>query len=650
MLKVFRQRKAFLIRALFVAIVGSISLIFVVQMVPGLGVGRGFGDNPDVLARVDKREVTRIDVENEYQRQAQATGDSDLFRTLIRERAIENLIQERVLEYEATRLGIDVPPEEVARRLRESPTFYPNGKFVGQEAYRNIIQNQFRMTVPEFEQMVARRTQASRLWSMITGGLTVSPAEVTLAYRRRSEFAQIEYALVTADELAARLRPGEDELRAYFEKNKDRYPIAERRGVRTVLVDELALRDRIQVSPADLESYYRTHRDDYHVPERVRVRQILFLKQAPLLATPRDPAELKATAEKILADARRGKDFAALARQHSDDPNSRDKGGDLGWVQRGQAAPDVDKVLFEAAPRSFHLVETSYGFHLVNVQERELEHVKPVEEVRSEIEGILKAQKVRERSLAEAQQVSAAARGGSGASALEAAAKKLNWTVEEPTPFARGELTAPFGGHQEFQDWVFRQAPESAGRAVSDPIAVPGGYVVVHLKEVLPSHPASFGEVRARVEQAWRRERGAALAQETAAKIAAEAKKNGDLKRAAQRAGLQVQISQPLTRDRGMPELGPASNLGPVFTLPLNTVGEPLAVGDNRVVFKVTARSESDAGQLPRFQQEQLRNQLLQEKRGITWLVYMESLEKRLKDDGVLEINEKLKAELLAQR
>jgi hypothetical protein len=99
-----------------------------------------------------------------------------------------------------------------------------------------------------------------------------------------------------------------------------------------------------------------------------------------------------------------------------------------------------------------------------------------------------------------------------------------------------------------------------------------------------------------------------------------------------------------------MPELGPASGLAPVFSLPLQTVGEPLVVGDNRVVFKVTARSDFDAALLPAFQQEQLRTQLLQEKRGMTWLVYMESLEKRLKTDGVLEINEKLKADLLTQK
>jgi len=647
MLKVFRQRKAFLIRGLFVAIVGSISLVFVIQMVPGLGVGAGFSSNPDVLARVDEREVTRIDVENEYQRRAQAMGDSELFRTMIRERAIEDLIQERTLEYEATRLGIRVPPEEVAQRLRESPTFYPNGKFVGPEAYKNIIQSQFRMTVPQFEQMVARRTQASRLFTWVTGGLTVSPAEVTLAYRRRSEMAQIEYVLVSADELAGRLRPSEEELRAYFEKHKDSYPVPERRGVRTVFVDEETLRSRLVVSQPELESYYRAHRDEYHVPERVRVRQILFLKQAPLLAQPRDPVELKKTAEKVLAEARRGRDFAALAREHSDDQNSRERGGELGWVRRGQAAPDVDKVLFEAAPGSFQLVETSYGFHLLNLQERQAEHVQPLEEVRSEIEGILKAQKVRERSHAEAKQIADAARGGKP---LEAAARELNWTMEEPAPFGRGELTAPFGGHQDFQDWVFRQAPEGAGRAVSDPIGVPGGYVVVQLKEVLPAHGASFEEVRVRVEQAWRRERGAALAKETAGKIAAEAKESGDLKAAAKRAGLQATVSQPLTRERSMPELGPATNLGPVFTLPLNSVGEPLAVGDNRVVYKVTARTEFNASQVPRFQQEQLKQQLLQEKRGLTWLIFMESLEKRLKAEGVLEINEKLKAELLAQK
>ncbi|HXE74504.1 MAG TPA: peptidyl-prolyl cis-trans isomerase [Candidatus Xenobia bacterium] len=647
MLKVFRQRKS-VIKVLLYVVVGLVGLMMVVTLVPGLGGGRtDFYDRPDVLARIDREIVTEEDVQREYRRRSeQFGGQNDLFRNLILEQAMKDLIEEKVIEYEANRLGFEVPPEVLAQQLQQVQWLYPDGKFIGAESYRNVVQSEFGMTVPEFENMVRRRTKTARLVAWVTSGVVVSPADIDRAYRQQREQVQIDYAVFSPDEHARRLQPSETELREYFEKNKDRYVIPERRAARTVWVSEAVLASRVQVSPRELQAYYDGHRSEYFVPEQVRVRQILLLKQPPLGAA-RDPAELKKTAEQVLAEAKRGKDFAALARQYSDDTERKNKGGEMGWVQRGQASPEVDQKLFAMTPGSIELIETGYGFHVAQVLEHQPEHYRPLAEVQSQIESALKQQNVRQRAETDARRLVEAVRGGK---TLDAAAQEQGWVVQEVPPFARGEATAPFGDNPDFQDWVFRVSADNVGKSVSDPISVTGGYVIAQVKQILASHPAAFEEVRDKVEQAYRAERGAAQAREAAEKLAAEAKASGDLKRAGKALGIEVKTSEKVTRDRPVAGLGPLRSLTGAFSLPEGAVSNVVEQGGNRVVFKVVARVSADPGQMSLAEREALRQQLLQEKRGLAWSVYIESLQKRLKAEKILEINEETRKRVLGQK
>jgi len=260
---------------------------------------------------------------------------------------------------------------------------------------------------------------------------------------------------------------------------------------------------------------------------------------------------------------------------------------------------------------------------------------------------VLKQQNVRQRAETDARRLVEAARAGK---TLEAAAQEQGWVVQDLPPFARGESTAPFGDNAEFQDWVFRQSADSVGKGVSDPIPVTGGYLIAQVKQVLSSHPGSFEEVRAKVEEAYRKERGAAQAREAAEKLAAEAKAGGDLKRAARTLGVEVKTSDKVTRDQPVPGLGALRSLAGAFSLPAGAVSDAVAQGDNRVVFKVIARQPADPSLLAPGEREALRNQLLQEKRGFAWAVYVEALQKRLKAEKVLEINEATRKRLLGQK
>lgn len=648
MLKLFRQKKLG-VKVLLFAIVFMVGGAMLVYLVPGAGGDASLSDPQGILAQVGKMPLTQIDVQRQYQRTAERLGtQSAQFREVILEQLVQEMILQQVVVYEAERLGIEVTPEEVAARLRRIPGLYPGGKFVGRESYQRVVEQQFRMSVPEFEETLRRQTLLAKLYQWVTGGLTVAAPEVEQEYRRRNEQVQIEYALFRPDQFARGLQPNEEELQAYFESRRERYRLPARRAVRFVPVDYLTLGRRIQVSQQELEEHYQRHRQAYHVPERVLARHIMFLLPRPglLESGPVEPAktaaEVREKAKQVLAQLRQGKDFAELARQYSEHADSREQGGEIGWVRRGQTVPALEQALFSLPPGGpAELVETGYGLHIVQVRAHEQERVKPLAEVRNEIEPVLKEEKIRQAALQEARKIVAAVRAGK---TLAEAAQEAGWPVEETPLFRRDEPLGPFGESLDFQEAAFRLPAESAGQPgapVSEPVPVPPGYAVLQLKEDSPARPARLEEVREPVLQAYRQERGAEQAREAAHRLAAEAEEAGSLRGPARRLGAAVERSEKFARNGFLPGLGSARDLAPVaFSLPAGGLSPALPVGGNWVVLRVLARQEVDLGRLTEEERKAIRNALLDQKRGLAWTVFQESLKKRMLADGTLKLNQ----------
>jgi peptidyl-prolyl cis-trans isomerase D len=647
MLKLFRQRKL-MVRILFWVIVLVVGLMMVVTLVPGLGqADLSLRDPQGVLARVGEGTVTQDQVQREYQRRAQQLGgDPSQFRKFLLQGVVEDLINREVVEYEAGRLGLRVTPEEVRLQLQQNSLFYPGGQFVGAETYEQIVRTQLGMSVPAFEREVERQLLLTKLALWVTGGVSVSPAEVEQEYRRRTETAKIEFVVFPAEQYARQVAPSEEELQSYYQANRARYQLPEQRVVRLVPIDRDELSRRVTVSEPELEEYYQRRRETYRIPERVRVRHILFLRNIEGAAAGGSEAapadEARQQAEAVLAQLRRGASFAALAEEHSADAATREKGGEIGWIQRGQTVPALEQVIFSLPSGSPpELVETSYGFHVVQVMEHQQERLRPLAEVRAEIEPGLQQQKVEQESLAQARRVVAAVRGGQ---TLEAAAEAAGWPVVESPPFTRDQTLPALGAERDFQEAAFRLPAATAGSpsaTVSDPVALPAGYAVLQLKEVSPAHQATFEEVRARVLQAYRQERGAEQAREAAQRLASAVAAGSDLRAAARSAGVEVKTSEPFGRLGAIPGLGAVRDIAPLaFSLPVGTLSPAVSVSANWVVIRVVERREADLSQMSPGEKEALTNFLLEQKRLLTWRVFTESTRKKLLANGKLRLNQ----------
>src|SRR5260370_2557828 len=176
-------------------------------------------------------------------------------------------------------------------------------------------------------------------------------------------------------------------MRAGYEKNKSKHQVRERRVVRYALVAVNQIRQSLQVSDDVLKQQYQANIQQYQVPNRVHVEHILFMTVGK---TDAEVEEIKKKAEDVLKQVKKGGKFEDRAKKYSEDPGSKDKGGDLSWITQGQTVPEFEKTAFSLSPAQVSdLVKTQYGFHIIKVLEKETARTKPFDEVKDSLRAPL---------------------------------------------------------------------------------------------------------------------------------------------------------------------------------------------------------------------------------------------------------------------
>src|ERR1700693_701503 len=393
-------------------ILGGLLLIIcaamVITLVPG-GVGSafGFGAPPrGVVARVAGEDVTTLEVQREArqmlrQQMPKAGAQAAMLLPFFATRAADNLINQKVILAEADRLGLRANDEELRDELqhgRYANVFFPEGKFIGQDEYEARLR-QADISVPEFEQGVKSEILFDKLRNLVTASAAVTDAEVRKEFERRNTKVKFEYAVLRKDDLLKNIHPSDAELKAFYERNKPNYnnSIPEKRKLRYVVLETAKVEAQTEVTHDDLQAYYDQHREEFRVPEQVNVRHILIktpLPGADGKVDTRGADEARKKAEDVLKQIKSGGNFAELAKKYSEDPGSAKNGGSLGWIGKGRTVAEFEKAAF-SLPKggTSDLVQSSYGFHIIHVDDKQDAHLKTLDEVRDQIQAIIKQQK-----------------------------------------------------------------------------------------------------------------------------------------------------------------------------------------------------------------------------------------------------------------
>src|SRR5216117_3100919 len=360
-------------------VLGGSMLLYLVPQGPATG-----EVSTDTVAKVGDESVTVNDIRqqlNQIERNNQVPRQLESFYA---QQILQNLVFQRELEYEAKRLGITVSDQERADRIRlYLPMAFNGGSFIGMDQYAALVQQRFQLTVPAFEELIRQGLLEEKFRKLVTDGISVGPAELQDEFRYKNEKVKLDYTLIKPEDLEAKISPDEAEIRSAYEKNKAKYQVPERRVVRYAVVDVNQIRQSLQVSDDLLKQQYMASIQQYQVPNRVHVEHILFMTVGK---TDAEVEEIKKKAEDVLKQVKKGGKFEDLAKKYSEDPGSKDKGGDLSWITQGQTVPEFEKTAFSLTPGQVSdLVKTQYGFHVIKVVEKETAHTKPFEEVKDSL-------------------------------------------------------------------------------------------------------------------------------------------------------------------------------------------------------------------------------------------------------------------------
>lgn len=599
---------------------GLVVLAFVVFYIPDFFTPSGTGVAGEALASVEGRRITVNEFTRAYNaqlaqfRNAYGGGmNESMLRQLgIDQQVLQQLIDQEATIVEAERLGLEASDAEVRQRIMEIPAFQENGVFIGEARYRQLLRSQRPpISTSEFEDEVRSSIILDKLRAALTEWITVSDAEADEEYRRRNEKVTLDIVPFAAVEFEDEVTVDDAAIAAHFEANKESYRIGEQRKIKYLQIDTAAIRANISVPEQDVQRAYNQNIDQYSTPEEVRASHILLNLEG------RDEAEVRAQAEALLAQVRGGADFAALAREHSQDVASASRGGDLDFFGRGRMVPEFEAVAFSLEPGQVSdLVRTAYGFHIIKVTDKKAGDVQPLDAVRATIAEQLTF----ERAQTRAQDLATAIAGELKSPAdLDRVGAARGLKVVESEFFTREEPVPGLGPSPAVSAAAF----ELEQGTVSEALRTPAGFAFVTVVGTNPSTLPQLDAVKTRVEADLRRERTRDLARQRAEAVAATLKSAANFGAAARAAGLTVRTTDELTRGSAIPETGPSPAIDKAaFSLPVGAVSDPIMTPNGAAIIRVAAR-EAIAPETLAEGREAIRRELASQKRAQFFASYM---------------------------
>lgn len=631
MLKTMRDNIKHLHWVLWIIIAAFIGIEF------GIFGGSSFSAGGNVAATLGPHEVTWRELQRQHQglqdQMRSVYGDQwndQLARQLqLERRALDQLFNDKILAAEARKLGFRVSDDEVREEILRSFQ-NPDGSFIGQETYERWTTAQFGGP-GAFEELMREELLLAKLREVLFQTVYVSEEAVEKAYREDVERAAIRYLLLPGDRFAEEARPDRAALERYYQEHQEEYRLPEQRAVDYVMVDQGLLRAQMEIADEELRAYYEAHPEEFTREEQVRARHIL------LRTDKRSVEEARAG----IAEARRriegGEDFAAVAREVSEDPGSAARGGDLGFFGRGRMVPAFEEAAFSAQPGELvGPVESDFGVHLLEVTERREGGRVPFEEAREPVRGRLASERLEGEATERALDVRTRL-----ADVPEDELRERMEALAEEDPVLRFETTAPFGEGDVIPG--IGRSPELAGTAFAlEPgelaesvVSAPRGPMVVRLAETLPPRVPPLDEVEARVRQEVEQSRRQELAEARLEEIRAELAAGGTTFQAAAEA-LGVDAVET-------PEFGSADAIQGLGMAPgvreaalAAEEGElvgPLTVPQGALLFEVTSRQGFDPEELAR-RREEIRDRVAQEK--VSQLLSSLIIERRRREGGIL--------------
>jgi peptidyl-prolyl cis-trans isomerase D len=630
MFDLFRSREKS-VRVLLGVLLGLVALSMLFYLIPG-GFGNSGLSGQSSVAAIGNEKITALDVQRAVQNVTR--GQQNLPKGLLAmyvPMIINQMIESKAMAYKAREMGLRISDQQLADTIQGQVSAAMGGKF-DLDTYQRILAQQG-MTVADFENSQRDALLASRLENLESQSLIVSEQDAKAEYQRKNLKVGLQYIAFDPKEFAAKVNKDPAAVKAYFDKNKSQFRTQEKRSFDLIVGTTADFIQNAKISDAGLQREYQDSIDSYRVPERVQVRHILIKTQGK----PKEQvAALKAKADDILKQLQHGGDFADLAKKNSEDPGSGQKGGELGWIVHGQTVPNFENTAFSLNPGQLSgVVETEYGYHILQVEAKQPAHTQPFEEVKPQL-------------LAEAQKQAGGEQLKKAMDAVHAEilrtpaqadviARKYNLKFFKLDNFTSGQSMPEVNTQPQLANAVFA-APKGGVTEVID-LGTQGKDAFAVITNVAPARQAEYAEVQDQVLANYTSAESTRLAQDAAKNAAAAARKGASLDALAKQYRGQLKTAAPFTMDGAAEGIGPASLVAAAFKGNVGDVIGPVSADTGQFVCRVSEKTPADMTQFAQ-NKDALVQSLSQQRQQLQQPLFRNSVVSELKRRGKIKINQ----------
>lgn len=476
------------------------------------------------VAEVNGEKISRADFDqafqNERARMQQQFGEmyaalaaDTAYMNNFRNDVLERLINERLEQQLATKLGLRVSDEQVREAMRGMSEFQIDGVF-NNDRYLALLR-QAGYQPDQFRELMRSQMTRNQLLLGMVGSEFATAAEMQLLMKLQQQQRDIAFLRFNAADFADQVELTEQLLQDYYITNLAQFETEQKVAVEYIEISSALLASDVPVTAEEVDAYYQANKARYSREERRQVAHIM-------LESEQDDAEVKAQAEALLAQLNAGADFAELAKEKSADTFSAENGGVLDWLAAGDMDPQFEQAAFALAAQGdlSGVVKSAYGYHIIKLQALEPAQATPLAEVADDISQRIKQERA-SSAFYELQQRLAEV-SFEVPDTLEEAAQVTGQKVITTPLFSRSEATTPLATPAVLSK-IFDAGFITEGLN-SELIELDKEHaIVVRVKEQLPARTQSLEEVKAQVEAAVKAEQSALLAKRQAEQVQAAA-------------------------------------------------------------------------------------------------------------------------------
>jgi peptidyl-prolyl cis-trans isomerase D len=497
------------------------------------------------------------------------------------------------------------------------------------------------LTIPQFEDNLRKQLLLTKLQDLVLEGAVVSPGEVENEYHKENDKVKVSFIALSQDKLKGQVTATPEEIKDYFNKNRNAFQVDEKRSVKVLALDEATVAAGLNVTDAELRQAYNSNLDRFRTPERVKVRHILL----KTVGKPKEEwPKIKAHAEDLLKQIRGGADFAELAKKNSEDTSSAVNGGAMDWITKGQTVANFEKTAFSLKPKEISpVIETEYGYHIVQLLEKEEARVKPFDEVKAELATEARKQVLFDKLQNTVDQARDAVE--KSPAQVDAIAQKFGMKVATGDKIGRVDPVPEVGVNQELAEAIF-SLPVNGVTPVVQAAGNKLAFAVV--TGITPARPAELSEVEGRVRDAVVNQKTQKQFADKVAQATAKSREvNGDLAKLAKEIGAEVKTPDAFNRAATVPDLGSATYLTQAFDSQPGTILGPIQMPEKTVFVKVLERVPADAAGLATAR-DTLVQRLKSQKARARQELLEDSIVAQLTKDGKIKVNKDAMSRLVS--